>query len=82
MFNKFKFMMAGACMMLLLACSPKNNPPQQKTVNMIPAPVELTVRSGSVSLNKLAHLPQKLNISEKRLLDKLNGQKLTDWQLK
>ena len=82
MFNKFKFMMAGACMMLLLACSPKNNPPQQKTVNMIPEPVELTLRSGSVSLNKLAHLPQKVNISEKRLLDKLNGQKLTDWQLK
>lgn len=82
MFKKINFMMAGACLMLLLACGTKGNQPQPKPADLIPAPVELTVSSGSVCSNKLASLPQKVKISEKALLDRLNGQKLTDWQLK
>ena len=82
MTNKFKIVMTGACMMLLLAFCPKSNKPQAEQANLIPAPVELTVRSGSVCSNKLASLPQKVKISEKALLSRLKGQKLTDWQLK
>ena len=82
MANKFKIMIAGICMMLLLAFCPKDNQPQAEQANLIPAPVELTVRSGSVCSNKLASLPQKVKISEKALISRLKGQKLTDWQLK
>ena len=82
MSNKFKLIIVSTCLILLLAFCPKNNQPQQEQVNLIPTPVELTVRSGSVCANKLASLPQKVNISEKAILKRLNGQKLTDWQLK
>lgn len=68
--------------MLMLACAPKGNLPQPEPADLIPAPVELTVRSGSVSSQKLTNLPQKVTISEKALLGRLNGRKLTDWQLK
>ena len=82
MANKFKFIMAGACLMLLLAFCSKDNQSQPKAANLIPTPVELTVRSGSVCSNKLLSLPQKVKISEKALLSRLKGQKLTDWQIK
>ena len=82
MFGKFNIMTAGACLMLMLACAPKGNLPQPEPADLIPAPVELTVRSGSVSSQKLTNLPQKVTISEKALLGRLNGRKLTDWQLK
>lgn len=49
--------------------------------NMIPAPVKLTVSSGSVSSKELAALPEKVKISKKSLLTHLKGQDLTDWQL-
>ena len=75
-FKKFNFITAGACLMLLLACGTKGNQPQPKPADLIPAPVELTVRSGSVCSDKLASLPQKVKISEKALLGRLNGQKL------
>ena len=82
MFNRFNFITAIACLTLLLACGPKKNQPLQKPADLIPAPVELTVNSGSICSKKLADLPQKVKISEKALLGRLNGQKLTDWQLK
>ena len=82
MFNKFNFITAGVCLILLLACGPKENQYSQKPTALIPAPVELRVNSGSVCSNKLADLPQKVKISEKALLSRLDGQKLTDWQLK
>ena len=82
MFNKFNFITAIACLTLLLACGPNKNQPLQKPADLIPAPVELTVNSGSVCSKKLADLPQKVKISEKALIGRLNGQKLTDWQLK
>ena len=39
MTNKFKIVMTGACMMLLLAFCPKSNQPQAEQANLIPAPV-------------------------------------------
>lgn len=70
------------CIMIFFACTPKDTQSESKPVNLIPVPVELTVRSGSVCSNKLLDLPEKVNISEKALLRRLEGWKLTDWQLK
>ena len=48
MSNKFHLITAGVCLMLLLACGPKENQPSQNMVAIIPTPVELTVNSGSI----------------------------------
>ncbi len=76
------FMGVGLSLMLLLACAPKENQPAPRPAQLIPAPVELIVGTDSICANKLANLPQKVDISEKALLSKLEGQELTDWQLK
>ena len=76
------FMAAGLSLMLLLACSPKDNQPSPQPAKVIPTPVELIVGTDSISANKLTNLPQKVSISEKDLLCKLGDQALTDWQLK
>lgn len=80
--KNFKFIMVGTFLMLLLAFCSKDNQSQQQPADLIPAPVELDVRSGSICSNKLSSLPQKVKISEKALQKRLKGQKLTDWQLK
>ena len=77
-----KFMMASACMMLLLAYGAKAEESQPKPATLIPVPVELTVQAGSVQSDKLASMPQKVRISKKALLRRLKGQTLTDWQVK
>ena len=77
-----QFLIAGACMMLVLACGTMENQPQQKTVDLIPAPVEVNVLTGEIKANELANLPEKIRISEKALLRHLEGKNLTDWQLK
>ena len=82
MFNKFNFIIAIACLVLLYGCGHKQNLSPQKPADLIPAPVELTVHSGSVCSNKLTDLPPKVTISEEALRSRLNGQELTDWQLK
>ncbi len=69
-------------MMLVLACGTMENQPQQKTVDLIPAPVEVNVLTGEIKANELANLPEKIRISEKALLRHLEGKNLTDWQLK
>ena len=65
---------------LALAFGPMNAQPQP--TNLIPAPVEYSVRPGSVSLDKLAGQGEKVRISPKALLRRLEGRKLADWQLK
>ena len=55
---------------------------QLQPTNLIPVPVEYSLRPGSVCSNKMVNLPQKVHISEKALRRRLDGQKLTDWQLK
>jgi hexosaminidase len=82
LFDRINFIKAIACLMLLPACCSESNQPLQKPSALIPAPVELTVHTGSVCSNKLADLPQTVKISEKAFLNRLNGRELTDWQLK
>lgn len=80
---RFKqFVAAGVCLMFTLACVPKTEQPQPEPVDLIPAPVELAVRSGSIGSDELARLPEKVKISEKALLRRLEGHELADWQLK
>ena len=55
---------------------------QTQPTNLIPNPVAYSARPGSVCRDKIANLHQKVRISEKVLLRHLEGQKLTDWQLK
>ena len=55
---------------------------QTQPTNLIPNPVAYSARPGSVCRDKIADLHQKVRISEKVLLRHLEGQKLTDWQLK
>ena len=55
---------------------------QPKPTNLIPAPVAYSVRPGSISSKDMASLHEKVRISEKALLRRLGGRKLTDWQLK
>ena len=55
---------------------------QPLPTNLIPAPAAYSVRSGSVSANKIAGLREKVRISEKALLRRLEGRELADWQLK
>ena len=50
--------------------------------NLIPAPAEYSVRSGSISSKELAGLREKVRISPKALLRLLKDRKLEDWQLK
>ena len=72
----------GTCMMLVLACGQTKSQSQSESADLIPAPVELTVGTGIVSSDDLTSLPEKVTVSEEALLGRLNGQKLTDWQLK
>ena len=79
---KGKFtMMAGVCLMLALAGGSMNAQAQPPT-NLIPAPVEYSVSSGSINSNKMASLREKVRISEKALLRRMEGRKLADGQLK
>ena len=54
----------------------------QAQLNLIPAPAEYSVRSGSISSKELAGLREKVRISPKALLRLLKDRKLEDWQLK
>ena len=76
------FIIAGASLMLASGCGPKDVQTQCEPADLIPAPVELVVASGSVTSDELADLPEKVKVSEKAILRRLEGQKLTDWQLK
>lgn len=80
LFNRI--LAAGACLLLVLACEPKTAQTQPGSVDLIPVPVELTAGTGSVSSDDLTTLPEKVTVSEEAILARLNGQQLTDWQLK
>ena len=54
----------------------------QAQLNLIPAPAEYSVRSGSISSKEMASLHEKVRISPKALLRLLKDRKLEDWQLK
>ena len=54
----------------------------QAQLNLIPAPVEYSARSGCISSKEMAGLHEKVRISQKTLLRLLKGRKLEDWQLK
>ena len=73
---------AGACLISACGCGQKSIHTQCEPADLIPAPVELAVVPGCVSSDILAELPEKVKVSEKALLRRLEGQKLTDWQLK
>lgn len=70
--------------MLALSCEQKATQSLNGTADLIPAPVELTIteNSGSISSDKLLDLPERVKLSEKALRHHLEGQDLTDWQLK
>ena len=55
---------------------------QSQPANLIPAPAEYNVRPGTVSRDKMNGSHEKVRISEKAMLRRLEGRKLTDWQLK
>ena len=55
---------------------------QTQPTNLIPAPAEYSALSGSISANKMASLHEKVRISQKALLRRLEGRRLADWQLK
>ena len=81
--NLFKnFIIAGACLALTLSYGCKNVQTLSEPSDLIPAPVEMTVTPGCISADELANLPIKEKISEKALLRYLEGQELTEWQLK
>ena len=64
-----------------LACWAMAAKTQQPT-NLIPAPVEFSVRSGSIRGQDVGGLRERVRISEKAMLRRLEGRKLADWQLK
>jgi len=72
------------CALTLSCGAPKDKDTAQgaQPGDIIPAPVEYALTSGSVESAKVAQLPQKVKISEKALNKRLNGRELTDWQLK
>lgn len=76
------FITAGACLMFALACGQESGQTQGQPADLIPAPVDIKVSCGSITSNDLAGLPEKVKISEKALLKRLEGHELTDWQLK
>lgn len=76
------FIIAGVCLISAYGCGQKDIHTQCEPADLIPAPVELAVNPGSVSSDKLAELPEKVKVSEKALLRRLEGRELTDWQLK
>jgi hexosaminidase len=76
------FVAAGVCMALALSYGCKDVQPLSEPADLIPAPVEMTVTPGSISSEGLASLPVKEKISEKALLRHLEGQELTEWQIK
>ena len=81
--KQFKnFVAAGVCMVLALSYGCKDVQPLSEPADLIPAPVEMTVTPGSISSEGLASLPVKEKISEKELLRYLEGQELTEWQIK
>ena len=55
---------------------------QAQPTNLIPAPAEYSVRTGSVCGSAMASLHEKVRVSEKALLRRLGGRELADWQLK
>ena len=69
-------------MALALSYGCKDVQTLSEPADLIPAPVEITVTPGSISSEGLASLPVKEKISEKALLRHLEGQELTEWQIK
>lgn len=69
-------------MVLALSYGCKDVQPLSEPADLIPAPVEMTVTPGCISSEGLASLPVKEKISEKALLRHLEGQELTEWQIK
>ena len=67
---------------LAFVCGMMNAQAQALPTNLIPAPAEYSVRPGSISSKEMAGLHEKVRISEKALLRRLEGRKLEDWQLK
>ena len=67
---------------LAFVCGVMNAQTQALPTNLIPAPAEYSVRPGSISSKEMAGLHEKVRISEKALLRRLEGRKLEDWQLK
>ncbi|MCR5434745.1 MAG: beta-N-acetylhexosaminidase [Bacteroidaceae bacterium] len=67
---------------LTLALGPMGSHAQSQPTHLIPAPAEYSVRSGTVSPDAMASLHEKVLISEKALLRRLDGRQLTPWQLK
>ncbi|MBP5323255.1 MAG: beta-N-acetylhexosaminidase [Bacteroidaceae bacterium] len=67
---------------LALVCGAVCTQAQPRPTNLIPTPVEYSVRSGSVRHDDLARLREKVRISRKALLCRLGDRRLTDWQLR
>lgn len=74
--------MKKTLMAFALACASMFVEAQPQQTNLIPAPVAYSELSGSVAVNKMAGLREKVRISEKALLRHLEGRQLADWQLK
>ena len=73
------------CLVLLAVASCKNRSEVAGGIqpgDIIPLPVEYSLKSRAVPANQLSQLPEKVCISESALRHRLKGNKLTDWQLK
>ena len=75
-------MIKGILIALTLACGVMSTKAQPQPTNLIPVPTAYSVRSGSISSKDMAGLHEKVRISEKALLRRLEGRQLADWQLK
>ena len=67
---------------IALACGAMGSKAQQQPTNLIPAPAEYAVRSGTISSKDVAGLREKVRISEKAMRRRLEGRKFADWQQK
>ena len=69
-------------LLLALAIWPVCIHAQTLPTNLIPMPVEYSVRSGCVAPDEMAGLHERVRISEKALRRRLKGRNLADWQLR
>ena len=74
--------MKKTLIVLTLVCGAMSSQAQPQPTNLIPAPAAYSAHSGSISAKNVSSLHEKVSISKKTLLRRLEGRQLADWQLK
>ena len=77
-----KILAIGLLAIVVVSCTYRDKTAGTMPSDIIPAPVEFSVRPGIVRSDETLRLPEKVRISDSSVRRLLKGRELADWQLK